>query len=97
MQDEVRLRPVTAVLPGGSRGNEEPELTASPREDTNPSVHRLIRDGLAYQIPDVDPSETNDWIESFDAMVDAGGQQRARYVMLRLLARARSGTSDCRR
>ena len=49
----------------------------------------IIRDGIAAQIPDTDPGETSEWLDSFDAMIDAGGQQRARYVMLRMLARAR--------
>jgi len=51
--------------------------------------HHLIRDGLAAQLYDIDPAETAEWLDSFDAMVDATGQQRARYLMLRLLGRAR--------
>ena len=49
----------------------------------------VIRDGLAAHLPDTDPHETEEWLESFDAVVDAGGQQRARYLMLRMLERAR--------
>ncbi|WP_111765438.1 pyruvate dehydrogenase (acetyl-transferring), homodimeric type [Nakamurella deserti] len=64
-------------------------MAASPYEDLTPARHRVIRDGIAAQIPDTDPGETSEWLDSFDAMVDAGGQQRARYVMLRMLARAR--------
>ena len=30
-----------------------------------------------------------EWLESFDAVLDAAGQQRARYLMLRMLQRAR--------
>ncbi len=52
------------------------------------SRHHLIRDGFAAQFPDADPEETREWLDSFDAMVEAGGQQRARYLMLRLLGRA---------
>jgi pyruvate dehydrogenase E1 component len=51
-------------------------------------VH-VIRDGLAAHLPDIDPEETAEWLDSFDAMLDAAGQQRARYLMLRLLQRAR--------
>ncbi|TIC85773.1 pyruvate dehydrogenase (acetyl-transferring), homodimeric type [Nocardioides sp. GY 10127] len=40
-------------------------------------------------MPDIDPQETQDWIDSFDAMVSERGRDRARYVMLRLLERAR--------
>ncbi|MGE3285777.1 MAG: pyruvate dehydrogenase (acetyl-transferring), homodimeric type [Pseudonocardia sp.] len=49
----------------------------------------VIRDGLADHLPDIDPEETAEWLDSFDAVLDAAGQQRARYVMLRLLQRAR--------
>src|SRR5204863_4021447 len=33
--------------------------------------------------------ETQEWVESFDSMVEERGRERARYVMLRLLERAR--------
>jgi pyruvate dehydrogenase E1 component len=54
-----------------------------------PERVRVIRDGLAAHLPDIDPDETAEWLESFDAMLSSGGQQRARYLMLRLLERAR--------
>jgi pyruvate dehydrogenase E1 component len=40
-------------------------------------------------LPDIDPDETNEWVESLDGVVDERGAKRARYVMLRLLERAR--------
>ena len=49
----------------------------------------MIHEGLPTQLPDIDPDETTDWLSSFDAMVDGRGRERARYVMLRLLERAR--------
>ncbi|MEZ5093092.1 pyruvate dehydrogenase (acetyl-transferring), homodimeric type [Nocardioides sp.] len=49
----------------------------------------VIHEGLPTQLPDIDPDETRDWVESFDAMVSERGRERARYVMLRLLERAR--------
>ncbi len=49
----------------------------------------MIHEGLPTQLPDIDPDETQDWIESFDAMLQDRGRGRARYVMLRLLERAR--------
>jgi pyruvate dehydrogenase E1 component len=55
--------------------------------------------GLPTQLPDIDPDETQEWLDSFDAMVDDRGRQRARYVMLRLLQRAREhqvGVPDLR-
>ncbi|NLT29138.1 MAG: pyruvate dehydrogenase (acetyl-transferring), homodimeric type [Propionibacterium sp.] len=45
--------------------------------------------GFYSQIPDIDPDETHEWLESFDAMLDERGHHRARYVMLQLMARAR--------
>ena len=49
----------------------------------------VISDGLPTQLPDIDPDETREWIESFDTVVRTRGRTRARYVMLRLLERAR--------
>ena len=49
----------------------------------------MIHEGLPTQLPDIDPDETQEWLDSFDAMTDERGRERARYVMLRLLERAR--------
>src|SRR6202161_14085 len=49
----------------------------------------IISDGLPTQLPDIDPDETREWVESFDDVVRTRGRSRARYVMLRLLERAR--------
>src|SRR5690606_19495415 len=49
----------------------------------------IISDGLPSQLPDVDPSETNEWLESLDNVVKTAGRTRARYLMLRILERAR--------
>nr|WP_245556300.1 pyruvate dehydrogenase (acetyl-transferring), homodimeric type [Actinopolyspora mortivallis] len=43
---------------------------------------------MPAQLPDIDPEETEEWLESFDSALSAGGKQRARYLMLRLLQRA---------
>jgi pyruvate dehydrogenase E1 component len=51
--------------------------------------YSIISDGLPSQLPDVDPSETAEWLESLDSVLDVAGRQRARYLMLRLLERAR--------
>ncbi len=53
------------------------------------SVPSVIHEGLPTQLPDIDPDETGDWIDSFDSLVAERGRDRARYVMLRLLERAR--------
>ncbi|HEX8079000.1 MAG TPA: pyruvate dehydrogenase (acetyl-transferring), homodimeric type [Jatrophihabitans sp.] len=44
---------------------------------------------MPSQLPDIDPGETREWIESFDAAVDHDGRQRARFLLLKLLERAR--------
>ena len=49
----------------------------------------VISDGLPSQLPDVDPTETQEWLDSLDAVVDGAGRTRARFLMLKLLERAR--------
>ena len=65
---------------------EETTPTSGTRSGSRPSV---IHEGLPTQLPDIDPDETTDWLDSFDSLVDERGRERARYVMLRLLERAR--------
>jgi len=48
-----------------------------------------ILNGIPSQIPDVDPQETQEWLESLDGVIDGSGRRRARYVMRKLLERAR--------
>ncbi|GAB3454174.1 pyruvate dehydrogenase (acetyl-transferring), homodimeric type [Kineococcus endophyticus] len=48
-----------------------------------------ILNGLPSQLPDIDPEETAEWLASLDGIVDERGQNRARYLMLQLLQRAR--------
>ncbi|WP_435746591.1 pyruvate dehydrogenase (acetyl-transferring), homodimeric type [Nocardioides sp. SYSU DS0663] len=64
----------------------EQATTSGTRTGSTPSV---IHEGLPTQLPDIDPDETHDWLDSFDSLVDERGRERARYVMLRLLERAR--------
>ncbi len=49
----------------------------------------VIHEGLPTQLPDIDPEETAEWVSSLDEMIESGGRSRARYVMLKLLERAR--------
>ena len=49
----------------------------------------LTAEGLVHQVPDIDPEETQDWLDSLDELLDEKGKARARFVMLQLLARAR--------
>ena len=47
-----------------------------------------MADHFIRQIPDIDPDETEEWIDSLDAIVAASGRERARYIVARLLERA---------
>ncbi|MBA2385964.1 MAG: pyruvate dehydrogenase (acetyl-transferring), homodimeric type, partial [Acidimicrobiia bacterium] len=49
----------------------------------------MIFDGYVHQIPDTDPGETREWLDSLDAAIDVHGKTRARYLLSRLLERAR--------
>jgi pyruvate dehydrogenase E1 component len=41
--------------------------------------HRpVISGGLLSQLPDTDPGETSEWVESLRGMAEAQGQYRAR-------------------
>ena len=43
---------------------------------------------FSHQLPDTDPDETREWLDSLDAVVSASGGQRGRYLLRRLLDRA---------
>ena len=49
----------------------------------------MIFDGFVNQLPDIDPVETEEWLDSLDAVVETRGKTRARYLLSRLLERAR--------
>jgi len=48
----------------------------------------MAADQFSRQLPDIDPAETKEWIDSLDAIHGAQGQARARYIVARLLQRA---------
>ncbi len=48
-----------------------------------------ILNGLPTNLPDIDSEETAEWLDSLDGMIDQQGRNRARYIMLKLLERAR--------
>lgn len=56
----------------------------TPREIAGP-----ILNGLPTNLPDIDAEETAEWLESLDLLIDDQGRHRARYIMLKLLERAR--------
>jgi pyruvate dehydrogenase E1 component len=46
-------------------------------------------DDFKHQLPDIDEAETADWVDSFDQVLDQEGENRARFLMYKLLKRAR--------
>jgi pyruvate dehydrogenase E1 component len=48
----------------------------------------MLIDGFVHQLPDIDPSETGEWLDSLDAVIDSRGRSRARYLLARLMERA---------
>ncbi|WP_425862029.1 pyruvate dehydrogenase (acetyl-transferring), homodimeric type [Arthrobacter sp. TWP1-1] len=47
-----------------------------------------ILSGLTNQLPDRDPEETAEWLESLDTLIQERGTERAQYIMRSLLQRA---------
>jgi pyruvate dehydrogenase E1 component len=74
-----------------SSGDQPPELLGRRGYPVASGRQRfpIISDGLPTQLPDIDPDETREWVDSFDTVVQTRGRSRARYVMLKLLERAR--------
>src|SRR5262245_39922175 len=46
-------------------------------------------DEFKHQLPDIDPAETDDWMQSLDDVVEQEGETRARFLVYKLLKRAR--------
>jgi pyruvate dehydrogenase E1 component len=65
-----------------------PADSAMPQASTPENRVRVIREGVASYLPDIDSDETAEWLESFDDMLDRSGPGRARYLLLRMLERA---------
>ena len=49
----------------------------------------MYYDEFKHQLPDIDSQETEDWLTSLDQVVRDEGENRARYLMFKLLKRAR--------
>ncbi len=49
----------------------------------------MIIDGFSHQVPDIDPQETAEWLDSFDGVVETEGRPRAQFLLMKLLERAR--------
>jgi len=51
-------------------------------------IHDIF-DQFKQQLPDIDPTETQEWIDSLDGVVEGSGADRARFLIYKLLKRAR--------
>ncbi len=49
----------------------------------------MIIDGFVHQLPDADPEETGEWIESIEQVIQVEGATRARFLIAKLMERAR--------
>jgi pyruvate dehydrogenase E1 component len=54
----------------------------------------MLFDGVSHQLHDTDAGETAEWLDAFDDVIDSHGRTRARYLLMRLLERARARTVD---
>ncbi len=54
----------------------------------------MLFDGVSHQLPDADPGETAEWLAAFDDVVRVHGRNRARYLLMRVLERARQSQVD---
>ena len=48
-----------------------------------------VVNGLLSQVPDNDPEETSEWVESLSGLINEKGGPRARYILLHMLDKAR--------
>src|SRR5882757_3499134 len=80
-----------AARPSSAHGHEPEHHTEQRRNSVASGSDRnpIIIGGLPSQVPDFDPEETAEWLDSLDAAIDERGRERARYLMLRLIERAR--------
>lgn len=49
----------------------------------------MIFDGFSHQLPDTDPQETEEWVDSLASVIDAKGRPRATFLLMKLLEKAR--------
>ncbi|MDN5759677.1 MAG: hypothetical protein L0H59_14280, partial [Tomitella sp.] len=77
MSNEVQ-DPARATNGQAVEGGNPPQATghvAHPPRGGDTRV-RVIREGVASYLPDIDPEETSEWLESFDDLLDRSGAGR---------------------
>src|SRR5919112_350116 len=90
--DSAHNLPVGVTIMGST--GDHGHMSAPQQSDGDPArdagtPRAVITSGLASQLTDTDPDETQEWVDSLDAVIGHAGRERARYVMLRLLERSR--------
>ena len=48
----------------------------------------MLFDGFSKQLPDIDAVETEEWLQSYSAVIEAHGRNRGSYLLRRLMLRA---------
>jgi pyruvate dehydrogenase E1 component len=56
---------------------------------SQPPRSEMYFDEFKHQLPDIDEQETIDWMRSLDEVVEQEGETRARFLLFKLLKRAR--------
>jgi pyruvate dehydrogenase E1 component len=56
---------------------------------TDARSRQLIIDGFSHQLHDLDPEETGEWLAAIEDVIKVEGNRRARYLLARLMERAR--------
>src|SRR5579862_5595165 len=76
--------PIRSMSSADGRGWPAPTLTFGWETDA------VVFEGFTNEVPDVDPQETSEWVESLDEIVERQGKARARFLLVKLLDRARA-------
>src|SRR6478735_5361405 len=76
--------PTSSTRPSRSRRPDAGPGAAAPT-----GAHDMYFDEFKHQLPDIDPAETDDWMTSLDQVVEQEGETRARFLVYKLLKRAR--------
>ena len=79
-------KPSAAAHRGPQRGYPVCRLRASVAQRHGAPMYF---DEFKHQLPDIDEAETQEWLDSLDQVVDQEGENRARFLMFKLLKRAR--------
>jgi pyruvate dehydrogenase E1 component len=53
------------------------------------TIRAMYFDEFKHQLPDVDPTETQEWLDALDQIHGQEGNERARFLLYKLLKRAR--------